>query len=126
MPDFTEEDWNRLCWKLVYGLAGSEYAYIDTHINGGDDWMDDDEEKSYNAGMSNGYLSMTETLSYEFDVDVGFRALTHAHENEVNLYPIWIADRGYSPHYHKVDETGSTVTTISDEDMEKYQESKKS
>lgn len=119
MSNLTEEELNRLCWSLVHGAAQGMYSWLDMHATPEEEqeeWMNEEEEYRM-LGRGTSALDTADIL-HTLDVDVGFRALTYAEEEDRNLYPTWITDEGYEPHF-RLSET-DTYRVISEKDDEKY------
>lgn len=119
MSNLSEEELNRLCWSVVSGAAHGMYSWLDIHSTPEeerDDWMDD-EEARYMHGRGVAYLDTADVLNM-MDVDVGFRALTYAEEEDFDLYPVWITEEGYEPHF-RPDDMGN-YKVISEEDEEEH------
>lgn len=121
MSNLTEEEMNEFCWSLVYTAAQGMYSWFDYEVLPEEEWEDhmNVEEKAYMRGRGTACLDLADDL-YNLDVDVGFRALTYAEDENFSLYPAWITNRGYDPHFRHTDSKPPTYRVISEEDEEKY------
>lgn len=121
MSNLTGEELNEICFRVFQGAAHGMYSWFDYEVLPEEEWEDhmNEGEKAYMRGRGTAFLDLADDL-HHLGVDVGYRALTYSEEEDLPLYPVWITDRGYEPHFHLTDSTPESYRVISEEDEEKY------